>query len=78
MSYILLFIFPDSPLHEKVCTALTNPRLMKGIQKASPLDQTSCLEGFHSVLNHFAPKMIAYSYVGQYCRLVIELIYYVL
>ncbi|CAB4026779.1 PREDICTED: uncharacterized protein LOC107331715 isoform X3 [Paramuricea clavata] len=59
----------DSPLHKKVCTALTNTRLMKGIKKASPLAQTSCLEGFHSVLNHFAPKMIAYCYVGQYCRL---------
>ena len=62
-----------SPLHERVSSALTNSRLVKGIQQASPLDQTSCLEGFHSVLNHFAPKMIAYSYVGQYCRLVILL-----
>ena len=65
-----LYSFPiDSPLHKKVCAALTNKRLMNGIKKASPLAQTSCLEGFHSVLNHFAPKMIAYSYVGQYCRL---------
>ena len=42
---------------------------MEGIKKASSLAQTSCLEGFHSVLNHFSPKMIAYCYVGQYCRL---------
>ena len=54
----------------KVTAALTNTRLVKGIKKASPLDQTSCLEGFHSVLNQFAPKMIAYSFIGQYCRLV--------
>lgn len=58
----------DSTLHQKVSAALTNKRLMQGIKKASPLAQTSCLEGFHSVLNHFAPKMIAYCYVGQYCR----------
>ena len=38
---------------------------MKGIQQASPLDQTSCLEGFHSVLNHFAPKMISEKYIAD-------------
>ena len=33
-------------------------RSMNGIKQASPLGQTNCLEGFHSVLNRFAPKMI--------------------
>ncbi|CAB4018454.1 Hypothetical predicted protein, partial [Paramuricea clavata] len=70
------WIKPYSPLHKKVCTALTNTRLMKGIKKASPLAQTSCLEGFHSVLNHFAPKMIAYCYVGQYCRHILAVIHF--
>jgi len=41
---------------------------VKGIKQASPFAQTSCLEGFHSLLNQFALKMIAYSYVGMYCR----------
>ena len=53
---------------EKLCTALTNNSLVKGIKQASPFAQTSCLEGFHSLLNQFAPKMIGYSYVGMYCR----------
>ncbi len=39
--------------------SLPTQRLVKRIQQATPLDQTSCFEGFHSVLNHFAPKMIA-------------------
>ena len=47
---------------------LNNINLVKRIKQASPFAQTSCLEGFHSVLNHFAPKMIAFSYVGMYCR----------
>ena len=54
--------------YERLCEALTNKALIRGIKQASPLAQTSCLEGFHSVLNHFAPKMIAYSYAGMYCR----------
>jgi hypothetical protein len=58
----------ESVVYEKVCKALKNKRLKKGIQKASPLSQTSCVEGFHSVLNQFAPKMIAYSYPGMYIR----------
>ncbi len=35
---------------------------------ASPFGQTSALEGFHSVLNQFSPKMIGHSYRGMFCR----------
>ena len=37
---------------------MTNKRLMKGIKQASPLNQASCLEGFHSVLNHFDDPLL--------------------
>lgn len=57
-----------SVVYDRLYSALTNNALMKGIMNASPLAQTSCLEGFQSVLNQFAPKMIAYSYIGLYCR----------
>ena len=53
-----------------MCSALKNKSLKKGIMKASPIEQTSCLEGFHSVLNQFSPKMIGYSYRGMFCRYV--------
>lgn len=56
------WLLKDSPVYEKVCAALTNLSLISGIKQASPLSQTSCLEGFHSVSNHFCPKMIAYSF----------------
>jgi len=55
-------------VYEKLVSVLTNNSLVKGIKQASPFSQTSCLEGFHSLLNQFAPKMIAYSYIGMYCR----------
>jgi hypothetical protein len=48
--------------------ALTKKSLMNGIKQASPIGQTSCLEGFHSVLNQFSPKMIGYSYPGMLIR----------
>ena len=53
-------------MYEKVKKALTNKMLQHGIQQASPSDQTSCLEGFHSVLSHFAPKTIGHSHPGMY------------
>ncbi|CAB4011359.1 uncharacterized protein LOC110233295 isoform X1, partial [Paramuricea clavata] len=53
--------------YEKMLAALTNKKLMNVIKKASPIGQTSCLEGFHSVLNQFSPKMIGYSYPGMFC-----------
>lgn len=55
-------------IYEKVEKALSKKGIQKGIKKASPLSQTSCLEGFHSVVNHFCPKMIVFSYVGMLCR----------
>ncbi len=56
----ILIYFIDSDVYEKLRIALLNEKLKKGICQASPLSQTSCLEGFHSVLNHYSPKMIAY------------------
>ena len=64
LTFLHVFIWnAGSQAYEKLCSVLNNINLVKGITQASPFSQTSCLEGFH-----FAPKMIAFSYVGMYCR----------
>lgn len=63
-----LLFTADSSLYEKLFSTLTKKNLKKGIMKASHMAQTSCLEGFHSVLNHFAPKMVAFTYPGMVTR----------
>lgn len=63
-----LCLFVGSAVYDRLYSALPNNSLVKGIMKASPLAQTSCLGGFHSFLNQFASKMIGYSYTGMKCR----------
>ena len=53
---------------EKLYDVNCNARLLEDIKKLSPLQQTSSLESYHSVINHFAPKLLALSYVGMKCR----------
>ena len=66
--FFYFFFILDQTVYDKLQKALTADSLKKGIMQASPSAQTDCLEGFHSVLNLFAPKLIAYSYIGMYCR----------
>ncbi|CAB3980925.1 PREDICTED: uncharacterized protein LOC107342022 [Paramuricea clavata] len=66
----------DSITYIKMHAALTKRSLVPGIKKASPLEQTSCLEGFHSVLNQFSPKMLSYSYPGMFARHALAVIHF--
>uniref|UniRef100_A0A3B3HHC6 Uncharacterized protein n=1 Tax=Oryzias latipes TaxID=8090 RepID=A0A3B3HHC6_ORYLA len=49
-------------------TLATTTYLIRDLKQASNREQTSSLEAFHSLLNHYAPKMYAFSYEGQLCR----------
>ena len=71
----LLYII-DTKASTKISCLLTNPRLLKDIARLSPKYQTSSLESFHSVLIHFAPKSVAFSFNGMLCRLVQSAYFY--
>ena len=66
LPWAVLYVVPGTSVYDKLGETLTENSLVKGIKQASPFSQTSSLEGFHSALNYFAPKIIAYSYVGMY------------
>ncbi|XP_071965513.1 uncharacterized protein [Antedon mediterranea] len=50
--------------------------LVKDIRNSSPHGQTSSVEGYHSLINHFAPKMFHFSYSGMKSRLFIAALHY--
>ena len=64
----------------KVCEKLqdlVSPRQMKkDIPKLSTGPQTAGLEGFHAIVNHFAPKMIGFSYHGMLSRITLACLHY--
>ena len=57
-----------SLVYEKLCEVLRKKRLVKATKKSSSSGQTSALEGYHSVINKFAQKMLTYSYLGMMSR----------
>ncbi|XP_078321751.1 uncharacterized protein LOC111111789 isoform X2 [Crassostrea virginica] len=64
-----MWLKPGTKVFEKLQDIINSRQLKKDIPKLSSVQQTSALEGFHSVINHFAPKMIGFSYHGMLCRL---------
>jgi len=63
----LVFIIGDE-VTVKLSDLIDSTRLRNRVAKLSPLGQTSSLEGFHSVVNHFCPKMIHFSYNAMGAR----------
>ena len=64
-----------SKAYEKLSDIILNKQLCNDLEKFLPVYQTSSLEAYHSVVNHFAPKLLAFSYTGIYCRCIVFVIY---
>ena len=47
---------------------LMSKQMKKDIQMLSTVVQTSAIESFHSLLNHYAPKMMHYHYESHLSR----------
>lgn len=60
--------------YDEVYTLLTKTALVTDIRKLSTHNQTSCVEGYHSVTTHFAPKLLAFSHERMACRYAISAI----
>ncbi|XP_052277728.1 uncharacterized protein LOC127876462 [Dreissena polymorpha] len=67
---------PGSKAAVKVEEIVLSKRLCTDVAKLSTGYQTSTLESFHATINHFAPKMMSFSYHGQACRQIIAALHF--
>ncbi|KAJ4921379.1 hypothetical protein JOQ06_025962, partial [Pogonophryne albipinna] len=67
---------PSSKAAVKLETLVCNKTLCNDISKLSGGCQTSAVEGFHSLLIQFAPKMYVFSYTGMLCRILIAALHF--
>ena len=67
MSYSFVYCI-DTKASEKLTSLLLNSNHLKDITRLSSTYQTSSLESFHNIVIHFAPKSIAFSYMGMKSR----------
>lgn len=67
---------PATKVCEKLQTVISSCQMKKDIPMLSTCQQTSELEAYHSMINHFAPKMIGFSYHGMHSRLLLAALHF--
>ena len=67
---------PDSEPCDALEKILLDKTLIKDIANSSALGQTSHIEGYHSLINQFAPKMYHFSFLGMKTRLLLAAMHY--
>jgi solute carrier family 8 (sodium/calcium exchanger) len=67
---------PNSKVFLQLSDILMANAMRRNVQRLSPLGQTYGIEGFHSLVNHFAPKMIHFGYGGMLSRLLLAVLHF--
>ncbi|CAL9690969.1 unnamed protein product [Knipowitschia caucasica] len=67
---------PGTDCYGELVKILTATYLLKDIVKMSSYGQTSGVECYHSLVNHFAPKMYKFSYLGMRSRILLAAMHY--
>lgn len=68
---IFCFFLTGSVEHELVCDIIEDVKRVKDVKQMSPVGQTSSLEAFHSLINHFCPKMFHFHFRSMYTRYIL-------
>jgi solute carrier family 8 (sodium/calcium exchanger) len=66
----------SSKVFDQLSNIVLSKNIKRDVQRLSPLGQTFSVEGFHSLVNHFAPKMTHFGYCGMLCRLLLAALHY--
>ncbi|XP_015259484.1 PREDICTED: uncharacterized protein LOC107104080 [Cyprinodon variegatus] len=59
---------PGSSALNRLDKVLTNKRFLTNVEKLSHHYQSATVESFHSVIQRFAPKNLAFPFIGMLCR----------
>lgn len=72
----LFFFSLGSKVVENLEGIIHSRQMKKDIRMLSPQLQTANLEAYHSLINHFAPKMNKFSYQGMESRLLLAALHF--
>ncbi|XP_074646059.1 uncharacterized protein LOC141902298 [Tubulanus polymorphus] len=70
------WLLPGTPAAAEFEELALKTRVLNQIKSMSSYGQTSNIECFHKIINHFAPKMIHFSYTGMLSRLYVAIMHY--
>ncbi|XP_057715805.1 uncharacterized protein LOC130931222 [Corythoichthys intestinalis] len=70
------WLTPHTKLTNVLEKLICSSKLLADIGRLSPVYQTSHLEAFHSLVNHFTPKMFTFSYEEMLSRTIVAVLHF--